>query len=234
MKRSVLAWSTVFSVLKAIPAILACVVFLCSMALPFYHADYSGVGLDMPVTHSLIDYWSFRSFNTKITSFEGGWIPDQVHESIDRVDYWFSDCWFNDSSIVKPNLSRVFTTIFITQILTFAIGVASIFVRKRLLALAPVILCVIATLLMIYASNQLSTLTPYGSGLQLGYWLNYLSMLLFLGAFILSARDMTKTIEKNRPLLALSFLVLQKSYLLNPIRIGLTERKALQAFRSSL
>jgi hypothetical protein len=65
-------------------------------------------------------------------------------------------------------------------------GIASIFTRRRVLALAPVLLCLTDTILMIYTNVRLQESNIGLNPLQQGYWLTYPSMFLFIIAFILT------------------------------------------------
>jgi hypothetical protein len=71
---------------------------------------------------------------------------------------------------------------FVVQILTLLAGTASILINRRVLALAPAILCPMVTALMVYVAASLEHMHSY----QQGYWLTYPSMLLFIIAFILT------------------------------------------------
>jgi TRAP-type mannitol/chloroaromatic compound transport system permease small subunit len=62
-------------------------------------------------------------------------------------------------------------------------GVASVFLNKRILALAPAILCSMVTALMVYVGTSFRS---WEISYQQGYWLTYPSMLLFIAAFTLS------------------------------------------------
>jgi hypothetical protein len=85
---------------------------------------------------------------------------------------------------------------FAAQVLTLGTGIVSIFVNNRALASIPVITNATVIGLMIYVIQVLLernfALTPY----QLGYWLTYPSMLLFLSAFVLKqiSREYVKEI----------------------------------------
>jgi TRAP-type mannitol/chloroaromatic compound transport system permease small subunit len=71
----------------------------------------------------------------------------------------------------------------VAQILTLITGVASVFLNKKILALAPAILCPMVTALMVYVGTSFRS---WEISYQQGYWLTYPSMLLFIAAFTLS------------------------------------------------
>jgi hypothetical protein len=74
---------------------------------------------------------------------------------------------------------------FVAQVLTIITGIASILIRRRVIALAPVVLCLTVTILMIYTNVRLQESNVGLNPLQQGYWLTYPSLFLFLSGFIL-------------------------------------------------
>jgi hypothetical protein len=157
---------------------VGCLLFMGSAIFPFYYIFYFVSPHHMPEGNGgeyLIYYWSFRTtshFSPK------GWLDDYV------TDYWFYDNGFYEY-VPGPTLSWVFILMLAAQVLTLVIGIASIFITNRLLALFPIVTCATVIGLMIYAIQVLLksnfALTPH----QPGYWLTYPSILLFLLAFVL-------------------------------------------------
>jgi len=155
--------------LRRVLMMLGCLLFLSSMILPFLHED----------RHYMIEedldrntYWSFKSLTQQIRTLN---FPEPV-------ECWFYDYWVREYAD-RSELLPVFAFMFMIQILTLIAGTASVFINKRILALAPAMLCPMVTASMIYAYTSFR---PWEVSYQQGYWLTYPSMLLFSIAFILS------------------------------------------------
>lgn len=153
-----------FSFLKALPTILGCLVFLFSIILPFYclgplyiHGSPS------------IYYYSFKA---------------DYHSMIERhfrVDsFWFFDYWFGENGF-SPGIPWIPVAMFTFQALALALDIASIHFRRRIMLAAPVCLSLAVLALMIYTGEKLL----YGD-YQLGYYLVFPSLALFLSTFILN------------------------------------------------
>jgi len=155
---------------------LGCLTFLFSITLPFHYAillrsDWFGERIVFYKTY----YWSYKS--STLDGEHGRY--SQFGES------WFFDYWGNYYSH-GSDLWLVFLSMFVVQVLTMITGIASIFTRRRVLALAPVLLCLTDTILMIYTNVRLQESNIGLNPLQQGYWLTYPSMFLFIIAFILT------------------------------------------------
>jgi hypothetical protein len=155
--------------------LLACLLFLASLIFPFYKLTYvTGHWFEDVQIHSTY-YWSFT--------------VQEEHSSTGFITHTFTNYWFYEHSfydqVLDPKLSPVFILMFVAQILTLGSGVASIFVKKRILAFVPVILCFGVTMSMVYVNFVLSEYFGVGT-YQAGYWLTYLSMFVFLLSPILN------------------------------------------------
>jgi hypothetical protein len=120
--------------------------------------------MDVPIYG--IDMWSFKV--TVDTHLSNG--------QTSVTDYWFYDNWFY-GNVPVSELYWINMAIFTSQILTLLTGVASLFINRRVLALAPLALCFTVTGLMLYVGINTGG-TPL-----LGYRLTLLSIFLFLTAF---------------------------------------------------
>lgn len=182
---------------KKILGILGCMLFTCSIILPFFNIAYIGlIRIPEALGHDVIYYWSFKaSYGTTSLPFEP-FTPS--------VEYWFYENGFYQY-VPGPSISYLLLLMLITQILTLSTGIASLFFNRRVLTLAPLALCSLATVMMTYTIIALpktnSTLYPFrsrdsfaiiGSEILTGYWLTYTAIILFLFYFILSIIDKKK------------------------------------------
>lgn len=156
--------------LRRVLLILGCLLFLGSVLSPFLFVTQSSI---IPEDSDRISYWSFKSSTQQVRSLH-------LYQT---VEYWFYDYWVKEYAY-GPEFPLVFVFMLVAQILTLITGVASIFLNKRILALAPAVLCLMVTASMVYAGTSLRFWHSY----QQGYWLTYPSMLLFLVAFILRTK----------------------------------------------
>jgi hypothetical protein len=149
--------------------ILGCLLFLGSAIFPFLHEDRHymiGENLDRNT------YWSFKSSTQRIRLLH---FPEPV-------EYWFYDYWVREYAD-RSELLLVFAFMFVIQILTLIAGTTSAFLNKRILDLAPAVLCPMVTALMVYVGTSFRS---WEISYQQGYWLTYPSLLFFIAAFILS------------------------------------------------
>jgi len=86
---------SLFAVLKKIPAVIGCVLFLCSMLYPFYHFIFP----TMIEQSFSVYYWSYKS------AVQTYWLrpPFATPQSI--FEYWFCDYWFVDTFMEGFGLS---------------------------------------------------------------------------------------------------------------------------------
>jgi hypothetical protein len=98
-------------------------------------------------------------------------------------------------------LLLAFLLMFVAQILTLITGIASIFLNRKILALAPVLLSLIVTASMTCADFLLMRSADVFStfSYQPGYLLTYPSMFLFIVAFMLTLRSKASKQEHEQP-----------------------------------
>ena len=135
---------------------MSCVLF--SIISPFFLST----GLLAPIANY---YWSYR----RELLFLGN-----------ARQFWFFNNWEDASS---ETMSLTLILMFILQVLTLLSGVASIFFKKRILSIAPVLTCLGVLGLMVYAGHfMVSALGGY----QQGYYLVFPSLALFIFAVIIN------------------------------------------------
>lgn len=184
-------------------AILAVLLFFSTLVFPFLSLDptFLFVPFPEPVPGQKhidrVDLWSFKMSET-ISCFKR--FDDHFTQSVE--DYWFNDYWFrclthwiyiiNPSMVDKVRWSLIF--LFATQIATLTVAITSTFIiNKKILYLAPAILCPITTLLMTSIFTRFKTALPE---FQLGYWLTYPTEALFIANIminLLKSKKITKT-----------------------------------------
>lgn len=153
----------VFVFLKVLPTILGCLVFLFWIILPFYYVRGRSLAGTIDFT-----YWSFKADYY-------GW--SQGFSVYDH--FLFSDYWFRN--VFSLEISLITLAMFIVQVLVLTFGIASIHFKRRVMLATPVCLSVVVLALMLYIGEIL----PYGE-YQLGHYLVFPSLALFLSAFILN------------------------------------------------
>lgn len=161
---------TPLGILRRVLLILGCLLFLGSAIFPFLH-EIRGVSI-IPEDSDRTSYWSLKCSTQQVRSLF-------LYQT---VEYWFYDYWVKEYAY-RSELPLVFVFMLVAQILTLITGVASVFLNKRILALAPAILCPMVTALMVYVGTSFRS---WEISYQQGYWLTYPSMLLFIAAFTLS------------------------------------------------
>ena len=171
--------------LRRVFMMLGCLLFLSSTILPFLH-EIRPASI-IPEDSDRTSYWSLKCSTQQVRSLF-------LYQT---VEYWFYDYWVKEYAI-RSELPLVFVFMLLGQILTLITGVASVFLYKKILALAPAILCPTVTALMVYVGTSFRS---WEISYQQGYWLTYPSMLLFIAAFTLSL-----VIHKRQTKLTQSFL----------------------------
>lgn len=157
-------------ILRMVLLILGCLLFLGSAIFPFLH-EIRAASI-IPEDWDRTSYWSLKCSTQQVRSMF-------LYQT---VEYWFYDYWVKEYAF-RSELPLVFVFMLVAQILTLITGVASVFLNKRILALAPAILCPMVTALMVYVGTSFRS---WEISYQQGYWLTYPSMLLFIAAFALS------------------------------------------------
>jgi hypothetical protein len=171
--RKLFGKALVNKILNRVPAILGCILFVSSFISPFYLIRFS--------YGASTSYWSFKS----------EYHADTLHITRSGKT-WFSDYWFNIYQVsVGLRQPETLITLFTIQVLTLIFGIVSIFFRRRIPSFIPVLLSVLVLGLMIYTNNLM-----FGSGeYQLGYYLIYPSLAIFLSAFVLNEVTRTNVCE---------------------------------------
>lgn len=162
---------------KKVLSILGCLVFLSSIVFPFRSVNYVRNVTSYPegAEDYWAYYWSFRSYTKTYGSLS--------YPHYEVADYWFRDCWVKFYTY-DSELFWAFTFIFMIQVLTLIIGVAFIFLDKKILA--PTVLCITVSVLMTLVNVSPREANVFSqASYELGYWLTYPSMLLFLSASLL-------------------------------------------------
>ncbi len=166
----------VIKILNRIPAILGCILFVSSFISPFY----------------LIRFFSHQA-STCYWSYKSEYHADTVAAiGLGESQTWFSDYWFRINLYVGLGQPETLITLFTIQVLTLIFSIVSIFFNRRILSFIPVLLSVVVLGLMIYTDNLMFGYGEY----QLGYYLIYPSLVIFLSAFVLN--EVTKASNKYK------------------------------------
>jgi len=145
--------------LARIFAALGCLLLLISLIFPFYYIG--GFTLEGP---SSFYYWSYEyhyQFST-VGTFSG--------------QYWFFGYWF------RQGIPWILEPMFVIQALTLLFGVAFIIFNRKILSLASVLFSLSTIFLMFLAGMMFPVYGKY----QLGFYLLFPSLILFLSAFVLN------------------------------------------------
>jgi len=123
------------------------------------------------------------------------------------MEYWFCGFWQGAFSNYFHSVSIVPVSLFIFQVLTVAFSIVSVFVKNRILSYLPIALSSYTLALMVIVSNLLfqEMIPPHTNifGIpnfgeyQLGYYLLYPSIALFITAFLLN--EWVKREQSNIP-----------------------------------
>jgi hypothetical protein len=170
--------SLIAHILKKSPTVIGCILFLCSMLFPFYHCIF----LSMTEQSFSVYYSSYKS------TVQIYWLRPPFGTPQRISEYWLCDYWFGDYFVEEFKLSWMLVLVFITQITALATGVASILINRRILALIPAITCPMVTVLMMCVSASLFKPNLAVDVYQLGYWLTYPSLALFIISFMIRAK----------------------------------------------
>jgi hypothetical protein len=154
----------------------ACCLFIISVFQPFL-VGYSGIFVSgqkppQPVIYPpTYHYWSFQEQDFRFGT---------------NKTYAFSRYWFvHDQKLLAQftQAPKLLLDMFVVQILTIALGLLSLSFRKEWMALIPFVSSAIVILLMVSVYNELARWFSQRD-YEMGYWLVFPSMLLFLVAFI--------------------------------------------------
>jgi hypothetical protein len=168
---------------KKISVIIGCLLFLISFISPFYSFSEKTLA-----GGSSTYYRSFESDYYYAIMFHFG-----------SGHYWFSDYWFSPYLDVGPGIPWILIPLFTVQVLTLVFGVAFIISERRMLSFESIAFSVVALALMTYTGERVNEeLAPYSVGqYQLGYYIVYASMTMFLLAFLLN--EVTKKMQTAKP-----------------------------------
>lgn len=161
------------SLLRRTILLLGCLLFGWSVVVPYY--DYLS-GSVMGSYHSIL----YRSFLEEVRSSD---TPHTV--GVIPWQRWFFDYWFGDPYQRYLGLSLLLPAIFLAQIATLTTGTISVLKPKRIVAAIPSATCLTTMILMVYQNILLSDSNLLVYTYQLGYWLTYPSLGLFIISFIL-------------------------------------------------
>jgi len=166
-----LRWGGI-ATLHRVTLAIGVVVFFFSIISPFL--EYTFAPLVQIPERSICKYelWSFKCFCLRI-GFQG-------HSTFEK---WFFDYWFYFSEF-----SGIMLPLFVIQIVTLSTAITCIFTKRRILNVLPAILCPASTTLIIYTFVYLSELKWVWVNYHQGYWLTYLSEVIFIINFILKRK----------------------------------------------
>jgi len=149
--------------------LFACCLFLVSVVEPFLTSSrlVSSWGQTPVVTGVNVDYWSYKAYVMN-----------------DQETLVFSNYWSTHYEYIPFFMTRIpifLIVVFIMQILTIAVGVLSLGLRRGETRLISFVSSAIVISLMFFIHNELARYARINY--DFGYWLTYPSMLLFLLAF---------------------------------------------------
>jgi hypothetical protein len=168
---------TLVEVLEKALAIGACLVFLGSIAFPFYKFMPSVMYFPGNGDHPIEYLWAYKLRTEYLL---------RTHQP---EEFWFDSYWSRQTTTRYDNLQLVLPSMLVAQIVTVAAAIASIVWRRRILTLIPVIGCSIVIALMMSANMTLSTENALVvDTVQIGYWLAYPALGLFILRFLLTLK----------------------------------------------
>ena len=168
--------------LRRVVNVCACCLFLVSVLSPFVTVPHRTI---IPEDAYSVTHWSHKATIKHL----------KLGHVVKSENLFFSTHWFEQQkpySYLTPSslgVSWVLVAMFLMQVLTMGFGFATLFRQGKSTQLLPLISCSFVTFLMVYvmvqAQNQTFGLPKY----ELGCWLCYPSIILFLYAFILRLVD---------------------------------------------
>jgi len=168
-----------FTSLITILLIIGCIVFVFSILFPFYQAlvAYSHAGIIFG------NYWSFKYDTSR------GWM-NRIYTSPDHV---LLDYWFGQNNPLGQIVALTLIATFTLQFSTIALGLASMFFKKRTLLVTPVCSSLFVLGLMAYAGKEIGTYGTY----EQGFWFVFPSCALFLIAFLINEANKRRKQASN-------------------------------------
>jgi hypothetical protein len=164
------------SLLRRLLVLLACFVFLWSIVSPFYRYVRVGFGI-IEVGSFASLYWSFTEQIIGLSKHYLGAVLEQK---------WFLDYWFGNFDINYFGFFLLHPAMFVAQVITLTAGIFSFFKLKKTLAAVSVAACLTTLVLMVYQNLLASDTNLALDYYQLGYWLTYPSLVLFIVNFLLT------------------------------------------------
>jgi len=169
---------------------------LWSVVSPFYR--YARVErTQIPeISSCAILYWSFTekiaTSSGSLAAFLDGAIAQQK---------WFLDYWFSNFDMKYLGYFMLHPVMLVTQVVALATGIFSVFKSKKTVAAVSAATCLTTLLLMVYQNLLMSDTNMEPYCYQLGYWLTYPSLILFIINFLLTLIShqpkTASTLEKN-------------------------------------
>jgi hypothetical protein len=165
---------------RKIIVIIGCLLFLISFISPFYRFFEKTLGGSMSY------YWSYGS-------------DYELHSLFPRSIYtWFSAYWFSPYLDVGPGIPWITISLFAVQVLTLVFGIAFIISDRRMLSFESTVFCIAALVLMTYTGERVNEeLSNIVGQYQLGYYIVYPSVAMFLFAFLLN--EVTTKMHATKP-----------------------------------
>ena len=154
--------------------IVGCLLFLISLVLPFYYAHW--MSPISPIQNNWSNYYS--SYMTMVTHY---FFNGSSSETVGLNNYWMTNYVEN-----MFDYRTVFISMFAVQLLTLALGLISIKFNRRTLLLVPVFLSLLIAVLMTYVDEKIKIGDVISAGYQLGYYLIYPAIAMFLCAFLVN------------------------------------------------
>jgi hypothetical protein len=167
-------------------AVGACLVFLGSVAFPFYR--FVPPVMRGPVEHPSEFLWAYKLRT------------EYLLKSHAPEEFWFDGYWFRQTTTRYDNLQFNLPLMLVAQIVTIAAAIASIMKRGKVLAFIPVAGCSITIALMAFTANALSAAnTFFVDPYQTGYRLAYPSLALFILSFLLTLKPRKASEAQSTP-----------------------------------
>jgi hypothetical protein len=168
------------SFLKRLLVIIGCLSFLFSFIFPFYSAGFASTD---PVLAWSTYYWSYN--------VEYHYVPVSY-----ITHYSFYDYWFSSIAYIGLGIPWILISLFTVQVLTLIFGAAFIISNRRILSFEPIMFSIAVAALMTYTAWAISGEERLSFQFQLGYYLVFPSIAMFLFAFLLN--EVTKKRDKQQ------------------------------------
>jgi hypothetical protein len=153
-------------------SVIACLLLLSSLFLPFFFAETGGIIEEESYTTW---FWSFKAYSQQF----------YFSRLLGTTWVWFFHYWNGNYFVAEetPSLLSTLPIIFILHILTLAVATASIFAKRLMLFCTPMSLSIII-LMILYGS----AFVPHFEQFLAGFWIMVASFILFLALTILNCK----------------------------------------------